>query len=656
MEGFLSLPRFAKGGIAVLLAVALLGWGIVAYSAKRQHEDARSLEQAIATLKSQGDREQTTLSEQTSLEERLAATEAELATSREALAAGREEKGAIEVRLVELEAALAAARKQPEGTPGQGGALALLGDRDVGDGRGDRQSALVDAETLHTRLTKTMTSLSAKNATLQQRERDLARALARADAADSEIEELAARVDRQEAMRSRLTGMMTELSAKNAMLQQRDRELEHARGDHASAEETIASLETALAERDESGRSLDALTAKLAMTKQTLDDGAKALESNQDAVADQMARLQDLKDEQASIEAVIGEKQAEIEQREQKLAGLADGFSQEEQQLTGQRQEIEVVKTELANLAAAREESEQESSRLIAEIDSLEATLNDKEDAIAHAETVLERLEGEIAGAEQQLADKEAELEGKLAVLNARDVQIQGAEASLAAVKADRAMAEAETVELKTTVDRQEAALQELAVLKSELDATKAELADQTALLDEKRGEVAAAEAGVAEIKGGLQAGSVAAQSLPRIPIADLSADEPAVLPVDPTQIPYPVQTELGVRLALVHFDLGSAELTPGGLRRAKEAAAWIKQQDIQKIRLVGATDTIGTRENNMALAKRRARTLFDMFAAEGVDPGRIELISMGEAGGGEAIADQTAEPLNRCVGVFIGG
>ena len=50
MENFLSLPRSAKAGLAVLLAVALLGWGIVAYSSKRQHEDAKSLRQALATL------------------------------------------------------------------------------------------------------------------------------------------------------------------------------------------------------------------------------------------------------------------------------------------------------------------------------------------------------------------------------------------------------------------------------------------------------------------------------------------------------------------------------------------------------------------------------------------------------------------------------
>ena len=152
------------------------------------------------------------------------------------------------------------------------------------------------------------------------------------------------------------------------------------------------------------------------------------------------------------------------------------------------------------------------------------------------------------------------------------------------------------------------------------------------------------------------KSGPSAAQTLPQIPIASLSRDSLAVLPIDPTEYPFPVQTKGGVRLSLVHFDLGSAELTPGALRRAKEAAAWIKEQDIEKIRLVGATDTIGTKEDNMVLARRRAQSLLDTFAAEGIDPDRIELLSLGEAGGSEIIGDQTAEPLNRCVGVFIEG
>jgi outer membrane protein OmpA-like peptidoglycan-associated protein len=95
--------------------------------------------------------------------------------------------------------------------------------------------------------------------------------------------------------------------------------------------------------------------------------------------------------------------------------------------------------------------------------------------------------------------------------------------------------------------------------------------------------------------------------------------------------------------------------LTPGALRKAEEAAAWIKSQDVEKIRLVGFTDTIGTKANNRSLAKRRATSLLRVFEAQGVDLERIEIIANGEVGAREVTADHTAEPLNRCVGVFIG-
>ncbi|MGI9500618.1 MAG: OmpA family protein [Geminicoccaceae bacterium] len=765
MESFLSLPRSAKSGLAVLLAVALLGWAIVAYSAKRQHDGARSLENALATIKSQGEREEAALSERAgleaeraSLEERLATAEADLSTSREAMAADRQEKSEIEARLTELEAELAEARELAENASGQGGALALVGDQEGTGDQGDAEKpSLADTETLRARLTKTMTTLSAKNATLQQRERDLASALEKVEAADAEIQTLTAGVtqrdvlrarltetmttlsaknatlqqrerdlasalekaeaadaeiqaltagvaqrdvlrarltetmtklsaqnatlqqrerdlasalekadaaeadiqaleagaDQQEATRARLTEVMTTLSAKTTMLQQRERELEHLKEDQQAAEVTIAALETAVAEHDESGRSVEALATKLGTTKQALDDSVEALKTNQQALTDQQARLGELQGEQASIEVTIDEKRNEIGQQEQKLAELSDSFGNEEQRLASQRQEIDAVKAELADLAAAREESEAESSSLIAEIDGLEASLSEKEDAIAYAKTELERLEVEIASAEQQLAERQAEIVDRQSLLSARDIEIQGVEASLAALKADRDMAEAKTVELKTTINHQEAALQDFAALKSKLDATKAALAVQTALLDEKQGEVTEADARLADVQKDL---ANAGRSLPQIPIAALSHDNLAVLPIDPMQHPFPVQTKNGVRLALVHFDLGSAELTPGGLRRAKEAAAWIKEQGVEKIRLVGTTDTIGTKQNNMVLARRRAQALFDAFAAEGIDPDRIELISVGEAGGGEAIDDHTAEPLNRCVSVLIGG
>ncbi|MEM8949072.1 MAG: OmpA family protein [Pseudomonadota bacterium] len=617
MESFLSLPRSAKGGLAVLLAVALLGWAIVAYSAKQQHEDARSLESTLATLKSQIDGEQAVRSELLSAQERLAAAETELATSRDSALASQQEKGDLEAELAALKAEFAAMNEQTES-----------------DSTGQS-----DGEALRARLTKTMTELSAKNATLQQRERELQRALERAEVAEANVETLSGDVEKSEGLRERLTETMTALSAKTAMLQQRDRDINRMKADQTSAEEKMAGLEAAIAERDDADRSLDALADKLDDSEQALKESAAAFDENKQALADQENRFRNLEAQQTSIEALISKKQTAVMEQEKKLESLTDSVGQEEERLAAQKASIDSANAELADLIAARDESAAENSRLSAEIDSLQTVLSEKEDAIAYAETELERLEGEISLSEQRLAEQDGELEEKASLLNAQNVEMQSVEASLQALKADHSTAD-----------------EDLAAYKNELSETKAQLASETALLDAKRAELADTDTQIIKARAALENGSSAGQSLPQIPIAALSSDNPAVLPIDPLQHPFPVQTENGIRLALVHFDMGSHELSPGGLRRAKEAAAWIKAQGVEKITLVGATDTIGTFENNMELARRRAQTLFDTFTAEGIDPDNIELVSRGEEGGSEIIDDHTAEPLNRCVGVFIQG
>ena len=674
MEGFLSLPRFAKGGIAVLLAVALLGWAIVAYSAKRQHEDARSRDSAMTTLKGQADREQQALAELESIKEQFAAAEAELVSTREAVTAGREEKGELDARIAELEAEIAAAIEAAETASEDSQALSLAAptDNDEEAPSDAEQPTLVDSETLRTRLTETMTALSAKNATLQQRERELVSAQSDMEAALAEIETLKSAVSERDDLRARLTQNMTVLSARTATVQQKERELAKLKADHEEALVTLASLEASSAEQDEAGRSLDALTAKLAETQQELDDGASVIDQNQSDLAAQQARLQALGDEQATIEAVIAEKQAEVDELEQKLASLASDVSNEEDALAAK------------------------SSSLTAEIDSLEAALSGKEDAIAEAEAELSRLEGEIAAAQEELLAKEKEIaatqeqllakegeiataqklllvkEGEIAtaqelllvkegeveekhtLLTAQTTEIESAEASLAALKDDQAEVEAETEELRSAIDRQQAALDDLDVLKGKLDETGEALARQTALLAERQGELAAADTELNEIRQASASDPNVDQSLPTIPIAELSKDSLAVLPIDPLYNPFPIQTPKGIRLTQIHFDLASAELTPGGLRKAKEAAAWIKERNVEKIQLVGFTDSIGTKENNKALADRRARSLLKLLEAEGVDGSRIEIIANGEDGVQELIPDHTAEPLNRCVGIFI--
>ncbi len=643
MDSFLSLPRFAKGGLAVLLAVALLGWAIVAYSAKQQHEIAESRDTAIATLKSQGDREANALAEVKLLGERLEAAEAELAAVPEsasepveAPAADVAEGATTEVQTL---------RERLTGTMttlSARSATLQQRERDLAHAQTEVANLTTEVEgltvaseerdVLRGRLTETMTKLSATSATLQQRDRALEKALAEAEAAAAEIEQLEAAEAERDVLRERLTKSMTTLSAQSATVQQKERELSSLQSDYDKALVEVDALNSASDEQEAAGRSLDALTAKLGKTKRALDEGVAALQRNQAALTEQQANLSALRKEEEALETVIVEKLAEVDQKEQQLAALSDNIGQTEK-------DVELATPEIAALAALPEDSAAESSGLSAEFDSLEEALLEKEDAITEAETELARIKGEIEGAEQQLQEKQS-------LLSVQGAEMQGVEATLAALKADQAMVEAQRGELEKAMSQQEQVLQDLANVKKEL-------ADQEALLKARRDEVAEAEIQLASAQSGQVSSS---RSLPTIPIAELGTGKTAILPIDPMQTPFPVQTENGIRLTVVHFDLGSAQLTPGAMKRAKEAAAWIKTQASgEKIRLIGATDTIGTRQNNKALAQRRAQSLLSVFESEGIDPGRIELISMGEAGGSEVIDDQTAEPLNRCVGVFIG-
>ena len=591
MEGFLSLPRSAKGGLAVLLAVALLGWAIVAYSAKRQHADAKSRDHAIATLKSQEDESKNALAELETTRERLQATKAELETSQQAVAASHQEKNEIEARFADLKAELDDLRLQPDTASGSGQAQALFRRGSDAEAATDTdQAGPVDVETLRTRLTDSMTALSAKTATLQQKERDLSRAQTAAEEAAAQIESLEAAAEERDTLRERLTETMTKLSAKNATLQQQDRALAQA---ESEAEAMMAEL-----------------------------DNLKAVVEERDALR---ARLTESMTE-------LSARNATIQQNERVLAGLQSQLDQAS-----------------ASLESMSEDRALETSSLTAELDELKLALSEKEDAIAHAETEVARLQEDLAEAEQQLSEQRS-------LIDAQNVGIEDAGSSLAALKSGDSTPEAEATDIGSTTGVQQTVLRDLAAIKGELDETRAELTRQTALLNEKHSEIAKADTRLQTILNASTDSGSEARSLPRIPIADLNEDSLAILPIDPMQSPMPVQTKRGLRLSVVHFDLGSADLSPGGLRRARESAAWIKQQaGDEKIRLVGATDTIGTKADNMVLAKNRARSLLKVFAEEGIDPARIEVISMGEAGGSEVIGDQTAEPLNRCVGVFIG-
>lgn len=761
MEGFLSLPRSAKAGLAVLLAVALLGWGIVAYSSKRQHEDTKSLRQALATLDSKTETEQTVTAELDGIRERLTLAETDLSTTRDDKVALEDQVNLLEADLgqrddvvSDLTERLAALQTSDGGADGTDQALGLVGeqgvdvatlrerltkarttlsarsatlvqrDRELESTKADHETAMAEIERLNAalveqgvlrgRLSKTMTTLSGRTATLAQRDRELERTKADYEAATAQIAALETHLVEQGVLRERLSTIMTTLSGRTATLAQRDRELESVKADYEAATARVEALENDLAEqgvlrerlnsvmaklsgqsamlaqrdrafadlneehdsklsklamfeddatkREETDQKLSSIQLKVDRTEEALKKGADALTVNQQEITDSEARLADLKTDFNTIETSIEETEQAFAEREQDLANLGNEISTEEQKLaelvaTIDQRKGEIGETEkrLADLNKAKADAEADISELQAEFEQQASALSDQEDAILRADTRLTDLKTQIRMTEEQIAETKTQLNLRTDELNSRQDDVKAIEATLAALEQDRATTATETIELGKTISEQEAVLKDLELAKGDLEATRTELSYQKKILSERQGQIQVADARLDQMQQAGRVGSSSDQTYANIPIAAVSSDNIAVLPVDPIYEPFPVQTPIGVRLSQIHFDLGSAELTSGGLRKAKDAAAWIKTQNVERIRLVGFTDSIGSKADNLSLAKRRATSLLRLFEEQGVDPNRIEIIAKGEVDTREITEDHTSEPLNRCVGIFIG-
>ncbi len=107
------------------------------------------------------------------------------------------------------------------------------------------------------------------------------------------------------------------------------------------------------------------------------------------------------------------------------------------------------------------------------------------------------------------------------------------------------------------------------------------------------------------------------------------------------------------IMLGEIHFNPGSAELTPGARRKTLEAAERIRGLAVSNIRIAGYTDTLGPAAFNKHLSLQRAQSIGELLSSVGVSSKIIELEGNGEDGAPEPTGDQVSEPLNRCAGIF---
>jgi peptidoglycan-associated lipoprotein len=82
---------------------------------------------------------------------------------------------------------------------------------------------------------------------------------------------------------------------------------------------------------------------------------------------------------------------------------------------------------------------------------------------------------------------------------------------------------------------------------------------------------------------------------------------------------------------ATVYFEFDKFNLNSKSLQTLKSAVAAMKDNPSIKITISGHADERGTREYNLALGQRRAESVRDYFAINGINSNRIMVKSYGE-------------------------
>jgi len=85
-------------------------------------------------------------------------------------------------------------------------------------------------------------------------------------------------------------------------------------------------------------------------------------------------------------------------------------------------------------------------------------------------------------------------------------------------------------------------------------------------------------------------------------------------------------QTERGLVLTLgdILFDVGRAELNPGGFQQVGRIADFLREFPERNVLIEGHTDSTGADDYNEQLSLRRAYAVEDFLISEGIDPRRV--------------------------------
>ncbi len=79
-----------------------------------------------------------------------------------------------------------------------------------------------------------------------------------------------------------------------------------------------------------------------------------------------------------------------------------------------------------------------------------------------------------------------------------------------------------------------------------------------------------------------------------------------------------------------IYFDFDKYDIRPGDAKILDSNATWLKSND-NLVLIEGHCDERGTNEYNLALGERRAKATMNYLVSQGVQAGRITIISYGE-------------------------
>ena len=134
---------------------------------------------------------------------------------------------------------------------------------------------------------------------------------------------------------------------------------------------------------------------------------------------------------------------------------------------------------------------------------------------------------------------------------------------------------------------------------------------------------------------------------------------EPKMEAAKPLVEPPPAPEMKTVTLtADTYFDFDKSNLKPTGKQALDKLISQMGNlNSIAKIKVVGYTDSIGTKKYNLGLSKRRAKTVADYLMANGNVPSdKIEQVGMGEADPVASNKTRSGRAKNRRVEVTTEG